>query len=396
MKQRAVTEILEDNDSLAAELLRQGRRCAMAGMLTQAEALLTQVWSIALDLDAALADSAAWEVAWLQARRGAYAEAAEWFGRVAELPPGGSPLWLDSRQALDQLCRLAAEQPSGQAAPAGDPPAAQPEAPSALPTLKIVNLGCFQLTRAGVALPVCKARKATTILRYLLTRPHRTANKEELMELLWPDADPRRAAHSLHVAVGALRRHLDPQAASYLLFEGGAYTLNPAAPLDDDCASFQQFVAAAERCWSAGELGQAEQAYTRALACYQGDYYVDDHDATWAIAERERLLVRYLLALEHIGRILVAQQRFEQAITHYQRLLERDNYREDIYAHLMRCYWQLGRRGEALRQYERCAATLAGDLGIEPAQELRDLQQAISCDGAPERGRAGERESGRI
>ncbi len=44
----------------------------------------------------------------------------------------------------------------------------------------------------------------------------------------------------------------------------------------------------------------------------------------------------------------------------------------------MRCYWRLGRRGEALRQYEHCAGLLAKDLGLEPIREIRILYQEIA------------------
>ncbi len=50
----------------------------------------------------------------------------------------------------------------------------------------------------------------------------------------------------------------------------------------------------------------------------------------------------------------------------------------------MRCYWQLGRRGEALRQYERCAALLERDLGLAPMPELQDLHRLIAGGAAPE------------
>ncbi len=58
-------------------------------------------------------------------------------------------------------------------------------------------------------------------------------------------------------------------------------------------------------------------------------------------------------------------------------VLERDGYREDAYCQLIRCYWQLGRRSEALRQYERCVTILRRDLGLEPMPEIQELYRAI-------------------
>lgn len=372
MQERAVDERVESAADLAADLLRQAERCAGAGLLRQAQTLMAQVWMIAGGSAPDLSNIAAWEAAWLSLQLHSYAEAAEWFERVTHPPARPSRLWPAAVQTQARLCRTLAGPPP-------DPAPAAPAAPaaSALPTLAITSLGRFQIARGDRALPPCKARKSIAILRYLLTRRHRSATKEELMELLWPGAGPREAAHSLHVAVSGLRRYLDLPNGGYLLFEDGCYTLNPAAPLEDDSAAFQQLSDEADQSRRAGDPPAAQRAYAAAVACYQGDYYVDDRDMDWAIGERERLLTRYLTNLDYLGRSAFQERRFEAALGYYQRLLDRDGYREDVHCQIMRCYAQLGRRGDALRQYERCAAILSSELGLEPMPETQDLYQSI-------------------
>jgi DNA-binding SARP family transcriptional activator len=44
----------------------------------------------------------------------------------------------------------------------------------------------------------------------------------------------------------------------------------------------------------------------------------------------------------------------------------------------MRCYRQLDRRGDALRQYERCTTILANELGLEPMPEIQALYHDIA------------------
>ena len=373
---------LERVRHLAAELLQQGERCARAGLLQQAEALMVQAWSMTEGCVPDLANSAAWEAALLLLQRQNYDGAAEWLGRVATPPMGGSGLWPAGRQALMQLCRSRATTPSAAAASSVrllelQPFARQGRPLPDRPLLKVLNLGHFTVIRGGTVLPHCPARKAISIFRYLLTRRHHRAHKEALMDLFWPDAHPRDAAHSLHVAVSALRRYLDPPGCSYLLLENGHYAIDPDAPVEDDCLTFELLCNDAEKYWRSHDLPRAQQAYTRALTCYQGDYDLDGQDLTWAAAERERLLMRYLAALDHLGQILFAQGLFEQAIECYQRLLERDSYREDAHGQLMRCYMQLGRRGAAVQQYERCAALLAAELDLEPMPEIQDLYRLI-------------------
>jgi DNA-binding SARP family transcriptional activator len=126
-----------------------------------------------------------------------------------------------------------------------------------------------------------------------------------------------------------------------------------------------------------GDATRAQQAYLAAIACYGGDYYVDDADLSCQLAERERLLATYLAALDQLGRIFMAQRLFEQAAECYRRLVERDEYREDAHMQVMRCYLELGRRSDALQQYEHCVAILRNDLGLDPMPGTRQLYEAI-------------------
>jgi DNA-binding SARP family transcriptional activator len=269
-----------------------------------------------------------------------------------------------------------------------------------LPVLAVRNLGHFAIERDGVALPPCTARKALALFRYLLTQRHRAAPKETLMELLWPESTAREAMHSLHVAVSVLRRYLDPPVAgasdrdgdamgvgveaaagaSYVRMEGGQYRLAGPAAITDDAARFEALAGAGERHWRAGAAAAAQAAYEEARACYQGDYYVDDPELAWMVAEQERLRARYLVVLDHLGQLLLEQGQVEVAADCYEEVLRRDEYREDAHAQLIQCYARLGRRRAALRQYDRCAAILR-ELGLAPLPQTQALYRAIASDG---------------
>lgn len=355
----------EEVHDLAAALIHQAERCKRAGLVEQAIIILDQAWSIARADVPKLADEVAWQIGWLALDRDRFTDAALWFERVG-MPPPLEGQWPQIRTTLVRICRTI--------------PAPIITAVPALPALHITSLGHFQIARAEQVLPACRARKALTIFRYLLTRQFYSASKEELMELLWPDAPPAKAAHNLQVAISALRHHLDPVAGSYVLWENGCYRLTPHAAIEDDRLAFQQLCAAADRARQAGPAERAQELYGAALERYSGDYYVDDGDGAWAIAEREHLLTQYLVALERLGNVYQAQGQYEAAVSCYLRLVERDMYREDIVCCLMRCYWKLGRRGAALRQYQRIAAILHTDLGLEPEPATQALQHLIASD----------------
>jgi DNA-binding SARP family transcriptional activator len=348
------------------KLFEHANRAARAGRYIEAKRLLTQVWAGAADNDE-LAGAAAWTIGWVLVQEHAFAQAVKWFAR-ANLGTGSvAHTWPFVQQALSNHF-MTVEQPK-------DPPSIDPT----LPKLRITSLGSFQVVRGGEALPTCHARKAIAVLRYLLTQPHFSAHKDQIAEQFWPNSGAQEAAHSLHVAIAALRRYLDPPHASYLLFAAGCYTIVPDAGLSCDAILFQQQIEAANVFWHADERTAAALALAGAITIYTGDYIVMDRDGAWALSERERLLVQYLTALDRLGRIHLHAGRYADAAECFRLLLERDSYREDACANLMHCYHGLGRRHDALHAFEQCSSLLRTDLGLEPSEPLTAVWHEVSA-----------------
>lgn len=265
-----------------------------------------------------------------------------------------------------------------------DPPLARlPD--TNLPPLRITQFGRFKIIRGSAALLPCRARKAVALFRFLLNKPDYEAHRDELTALLWSEVDQREAGHSLHVAVSALRKYLDAAGSSYLHFEAGFYRINADAKLDLDVEAFRQSLAEARRFQQSGALEQAIASFQQALSLYTGDFSIDGLDDIWALAERERWLIIYLQALEDLGGLHEQSGDDAAALGPYRALLERDGYREDIHARVMQCYWRIGRRHEAIRQFELCARKLRIDLGIEPMPALTHLLSRIKSNDESER-----------
>lgn len=385
MAEYAVDAGSEGVRALALELLRRAEWHASGGRPDNVEAILTEAWTLVEKGDAELAHLVAWRAAWMLFGLGVYDAARTWFHRIGAMPSDAWRTWPVARQVLLDLCPTLPNRLIGPTATPemGLVSGAIPHSPGdslALPPLHVHTLGRFQVVRGERPLPTCPSRKATAILRYLLIRPHRSARKEELIDLLWPDAPAREATHSLHVAVSTLRRYLDSSEGSYVCLETGRYTVNPEAVISDDCEDFRRLAGEGERYWRAGDLERAQESFSVALGCYQGDYYLDDDDAGWAATEQERILAQYITVLDHLGQVLILQGAFEEAAECYRKLLERDAYREDAHAQLIRCYLHLGQRSTALRQYKRCAAVLERDLGLHPTFELESLYRGIATE----------------
>lgn len=347
---------------------------------TTAEALLAHVWREASLNDTRLADNTAWVRAWCLVTGGSLEEAHRWFQQIGGTQDPGDVFWSRVGQQLRAMCAVLRQSPSLVGGPrSAAPPLAAEESAARLEPLAIRALGRLEIVRGERVLPPCHSRKALAILRYLLTRRHYCAPTSEIAELLWSELEPGKALHNVHVAISALRQHIDaPGGASYILAQSGVYLINPVAPITNQIEQFECAVQAATAALREGHLAAAVEGYAEALGRYDGDYYVDDHDTPWAVVERERLLSMYIDGLQHCGDAHAQLGQLEFAVGCYRALLARDPYREDVHEKLMRCYLGLGRRGDALHQYQQCAAVLAEGLGIAPGLGMRTLQASAS------------------
>jgi DNA-binding SARP family transcriptional activator len=154
----------------------------------------------------------------------------------------------------------------------------------------------------------------------------------------------------------------------------------------NDKASLWLDVADFERAYDLGRdaSGQAlspgqVQAITAAVDLYQGDllegWYQD-----WLLYERERLQNAYLVMLDKLMAYCEAHGQYEMGIVYGTRVLRLDQARERTHRRLMRLHCLTGDRTAALRQYQRCVATLKGELGVGPTRRTRALYEQIVTD----------------
>jgi DNA-binding SARP family transcriptional activator len=143
-------------------------------------------------------------------------------------------------------------------------------------------------------------QKTSNLLAYLALHPGATFAREELADLLWPDAPGGGGRQSLRVALHALRKALEPPGSapgSVLAADRDSVSL-ALGSVTTDVADFER---------AAAEADDDPEAIRRALAYYRGELLPGDYEP-WVLAERRRLadlhegLLRHLLeALERSG-----------------------------------------------------------------------------------------------
>jgi LuxR family transcriptional regulator, maltose regulon positive regulatory protein len=249
--------------------------------------------------------------------------------------------------------------------------------------LRIQTLGTFRLWRGlEEVLPAAwERKKSRQLLQLLLTHRETLLDREQIVEMLWPELDAGAALRDFKIAHTTLCRVLEPgrgrnEPSAYIVRDGSRYGLRPEADLWLDSSLFQEAVAAGDRLWQQDPQA-ALAAYRQAVELYHGDYLQEYPYAEWCSEERERLLTLYLRTAERVADALLAAGEWEQAITASEALLARDDCWEQAYRVMMAAYTALGNRAQAVRAYQRCETRLQEELGVSPMPETVALLAAI-------------------
>lgn len=179
--------------------------------------------------------------------------------------------------------------------------------------LSLHLLGGFAAVREdGVAIPRRWRRStAQTLVKLLAVAPGLRRHREEVMDLLWPDAPMDSAVRNLRVTLHAARHALEPELAprvpsSYLVAEGDLLFLAPdRVRVDADDA--EEAGRAALASGNADAIGEALQVLGRELL-------PEDRYADWAGERRRRIEVLRELLVPALAERLLADGRTDEAI----------------------------------------------------------------------------------
>ena len=248
------------------------------------------------------------------------------------------------------------------------------------PSVAVYCLGSFRMYLYDRMITNWPSGKGKGIFKYMVANRGRPILKDILMDVFWRNADPEAARNNLNVAMHGLRQALRAARPNfpYILFQNGQYLLNQDMMVWVDFEQFVQHYEAGQRLERRGKLGEALSEYETAEGLYQGDFLEEDLYEDWPILRRESLKDTYLVILDRLSRYYLEEKRYALCIHLCQKILVKDECREDIHRRLMRCYSRQGQRNLAQRQYNMmCVEALARVLDISPMQETVALYQQI-------------------
>ena len=233
----------------------------------------------------------------------------------------------------------------------------------------------------AAALP---AGQAATLLCYLVATRERASDRDELIDVVWPDRSPSDPQAALRPLLSRLRRVIAPAT-----FEG-TQRLRLALPepvwLDTEEAVRElEAVRAAAR----GAEWETARACAQTVTGLLRPGLLPGQRGDWVDALRRQFEELELEALEWVARSSLALGAGEAAGVEAasRELIARSPYRETGYRFLMEALAAAGNAAEALRVYERLRVLLRDELGATPAAEIQALHgRLLAADGGARAG----------
>jgi DNA-binding SARP family transcriptional activator len=206
-------------------------------------------------------------------------------------------------------------------------------------------------------------RKVLGLLCFLLTRPHLSSTRDQVLEALWPELDPADALNSLNQTVYFLRRvieqdYVDDLSPGYVHHESDLIWLDTelVTSRSNQCRELIK---------SFPTMPSPDQVSDLAAA-YRGRFALDFEYEEWAAPYRDWLHASYLEIVERAVSDDLETGHFERGIHLARQALDVDPAAEQVELSLLRLYRASGAHAAAAEQYGHYATAMREQLGVEP------------------------------
>jgi DNA-binding SARP family transcriptional activator len=211
--------------------------------------------------------------------------------------------------------------------------------------------------------------KQRSLLAVLLLHANEVVSADRLIDELWGQTPPPTASKGVQVYVSRLRKQLGE---SRLATRSPGYILQVDAS-ELDLGRFEQLLGEARR----ADPDSAAQKLRSALALWRGPALADLAYEPFAQSEIARLGELRWFALERRIDADLAGGRHAELVGELEALIAEHPLREHLRYQLMLALYRSSRQAEALDAYRQARRELSDELGLEPSEELRRLEQAI-------------------
>lgn len=250
---------------------------------------------------------------------------------------------------------------------------------SGAPTLRFSVLGPLQVWRHETAVDLGPLQQRV-VLAVLALQAGRPVGRQQMIDAVWGEAQPRNAVNLVQRHVSGLRRALEPDRpgrtpSGLLTWTEAGYLLTlPPGALDLDI--FVRELAHARTARAAGQLQEAATALHTALELWRGPV-CDGLSSPFLDAQADRLAESRVSALEDRIDLDLMIGGHGDLIAELRDLAAEHPLRERLRGLLMLALYRAGRQADALTAFRDARRQLHDELGVEPSAPLQQLHQQI-------------------
>jgi predicted ATPase len=218
-------------------------------------------------------------------------------------------------------------------------------------------------------------RKEQVVLAALVVDADRVVSTDRLLDVLWGEGVPNTGLKTLRSHLSRIRARLKPWGQPIETVADGYMLRTEACEIDS--LRFEHLLAEARELRDHGDHAHAVDLLDEALDLWRGRALHGLEDLDFARIESARLEELKLEALEARIDSKLELGHHDRIVSETERLVEEHPLREELWRSLMVALYRSGRQAEALRTFQRLRSLLGKELGIEPSQELKGLEEAI-------------------
>jgi YVTN family beta-propeller protein len=240
-------------------------------------------------------------------------------------------------------------------------------------------LGDLEVQHDQRAIPF-GAHQQRALLAILAVNAGEVVTADRLIDSIWGDEPPSRAAKTVQVYVSRLRKALVAGAGAVaddvIVTREHGYALHVERG-QVDAAVFEDLLAEGRRALVDGEFPVAAEHLRAALAQWRGPALADFTFDAWAAPEIARLEELRLEALEARIDADLELGRHADVVAELEALIARHPLREHLRGQLMLALYRGGRQSEALAVFRETRRVLVDELGVEPGPALRARHEGM-------------------
>jgi DNA-binding SARP family transcriptional activator/tetratricopeptide (TPR) repeat protein len=247
------------------------------------------------------------------------------------------------------------------------------------PAIRFEVLGPLRAWRGDVSIDLGPVQQRV-VLAVLLLQQNRPIGREQIINAVWGDAEPRNVANLLHRNISGLRnalalsRHASAESGELAWTDAGYVLTVPTGGLD--LTTFDREVDRARKARAAGDSALAAEVLRAALGLWRGPL-CDGLTSPFLDAQRDRLEERRISITEDRIELDLTDGDRDDVVSELRQLVTDHPFRERLHGLLMLGLYRSGRRADALAVFQQARGILSEELGIDPSAELQRMHQQI-------------------